>query len=48
MMKINVSEIAEQIGHEKAFSFDAKPEDIGPLLDDCKNRRSHHGQRNRN
>lgn len=36
MMKINVSEIAEQIGHEKAFSFDAKPEDIGPLLDDCK------------
>lgn len=21
---------------KKAFSFDAKPEDIGPLLDDCK------------
>lgn len=35
MMKINVSEIAEQIGHELAFSFEAKPEDIGPLLDDC-------------
>ncbi len=35
MMKINVSEIAEIIGRDMAFSFDAKPEDIGPLLDDC-------------
>ncbi|HJG07299.1 hypothetical protein B5F82_05260 [Megamonas hypermegale] len=35
MMKINVSEIAERIGHEMAFSFDAKPEDIGQLIDDC-------------
>lgn len=35
MMKINVSEIAERIGYEMAFSFEAKPENIGQLIDDC-------------
>lgn len=35
MMKINVSEIAERIGHEMTFSFEAEPEDRGLLMDGC-------------
>lgn len=36
MMKINVSALAEIIGQEINFDFTAKPEDIGPLADECK------------